>query len=67
MQTLKFAVYDVDDKHHIEDTQKHDFIGAVECTLADIVAAGQKYQRTLRIGGICIDILINKIFHYFII
>ena len=51
VQTLKFAVYDVDDKHHIEDTSRHDFIGAVECSLADIVAAGQQYKRTLRAHG----------------
>lgn len=51
MQTLKFAVYDVDDKRHVDDTRRHDFIGVVECLLADIVAAGQQYKRTLRKGG----------------
>lgn len=51
VQTLNFAVYDVDDKRHVDDTRRHDFIGAVECSLADIVAAGQQYKRTLRKGG----------------
>ena len=51
VQTLKFTVYDVDDKHHIDDTTRHDFIGAMECSLADIVAAGQQYKRTLRVSG----------------
>lgn len=44
-------MYDVDDKHHVDDTRRHDFIGTVECSLADIVAAGQQYKRTLRMGG----------------
>lgn len=51
VQTLKFAVYDVDDKHNIDDIRRHDFIGAMECSLADIVAAGQQYKRTLRVSG----------------
>ena len=51
VQTLKFSVYDVDDKHHIDDTTRHDFIGTMECSLADIVAAGQQYKRTLRASG----------------
>ena len=51
VQTLKFSVYEVDDKHRIDDTTRHDFIGAMECSLADIVAAGQQYKRTLRASG----------------
>ena len=51
IQKLKFVVYDIDDKKHLEDTSKHDLIGLVECTLADIVTAGQEYKRTLREKG----------------
>ena len=52
IQKMKFVVYDVDDKKHIEDTRKHDLIGEMECTLADIVTAGQQYLRTLREKGL---------------
>ncbi|XP_064406207.1 copine-9-like isoform X1 [Halichondria panicea] len=51
IQKLKFVVYDIDDKKHLEDTSKHDLIGQLECTLADIVTAGQEYKRTLRAKG----------------
>lgn len=48
---MKFVVYDVDDHRQVEATQRHDLIGQMECTLAEIVTAGQQYQRTLRVGG----------------
>ena len=48
IQALKFSVIDVDDKKHIDDISRHDLIGEMECTLADIVTAGQQYKRTLR-------------------
>lgn len=51
LQNLKFAVYDIDSKKHIEDVSKHDFIGGLECSLADIVTAGQEYRRTLKDKG----------------
>ena len=53
IQTLKFSVVDVDNKKFIDDVSRHDFIGDVECTLADIVTAGQQYKRTLRDKGTC--------------
>ena len=43
---------DVDDKKHIDDVGKHDLIGQLECSLADLVTAGQQYKRTLRKAGI---------------
>ena len=46
-----FVVYDIDDRKNIDIVGKHDMIGQVECTLADIVTAGQKYKRTLRDKG----------------
>ena len=51
IQKVKFVVYDVDDRRRVEETQRHDLIGEMECTLADIVTAGQRYQRTLRVKG----------------
>lgn len=51
VQYLKFAVYDVDDKRHIDIVSHHDFIGETECTLADIVTSGQRYNRSLRAKG----------------
>ena len=51
IQELKFVVLDVDDRKHLDDVSRHDHIGSVECTLADIVTAGQQYKRTLREKG----------------
>lgn len=51
IQALKFIVLDVDDKKHVDDIGRHDLIGNMECTLADIVTAGQQYKRTLRDKG----------------
>ncbi len=51
VQQYRFVVYDVDDRKHVDDVKKHDLIGAVECTLADLVTAGQLYTRTLRHQG----------------
>ena len=52
IQKLKFLVVDIDDKHRVEDISRHDLIGELECTLADLVTAGQKYTRTLRLKGL---------------
>jgi len=51
IQTLRFVVYDVDDRKRVEDARRHDLIGEMECTLADIVTGGQLYKRTLRMKG----------------
>lgn len=51
IQELRFVVLDVDDKKHVDDVIRHDLIGMVECTLADIVTAGQQYKRTIRDKG----------------
>lgn len=53
IQTLRFVVYDVDDRKRVEDARRHDLIGEMECTLADIVTGGQLYKRTLRMKGMC--------------
>ncbi len=51
VQYLRFSVYDVDNKHHVDNISLHDFIGESFCTLADIVTAGQEYNKTLRSNG----------------
>lgn len=51
VQHLKFSVLDIDDPKRIDDIKRHDMIGELECTLANIVTAGQKYQRNLREKG----------------
>ena len=48
IQQFKFAVYDVDNYNSIDDVSKQELIGTMECSLADIVTAGQQYTRTLR-------------------
>ena len=47
MQNLRVAVYDVDDKKHLDDLSRHDFIGEAKFTLAEVVAAGQVFKRRL--------------------
>lgn len=51
IQKLKFTVVDVDDRSRVDDISRHDLIGELECTLADLVTAGQQYERTLRLKG----------------
>ena len=51
IQKLKFVVVDVDDKSKIDEIARHDMIGELECALADLVTAGQQYERTLRLNG----------------
>ena len=51
VQNLQFVVYDVDDKKRVDDVKRHDLIGHMECTMADIVTAGQQYTRNLRKAG----------------
>ena len=51
IQKLKFVVVDVDDKSRIDEISRHDMIGELECALADLVTAGQQYERTLRLNG----------------
>ena len=47
VQNLRVAVYDVDDKKHLDDLSRHDFIGEAKFTLAEVVAAGQVFRRQL--------------------
>ena len=51
IQRLKFVVVDVDDKSRIDEISRHDMIGELECALADLVTAGQQYERSLRLNG----------------
>ena len=47
VQNLRVAVYDVDDKKHLDDLLRHDFIGEAKFTLAEVVAAGKVFTRQL--------------------
>ncbi len=51
LQQLKFACYDADNKKEVDNLAKQELIGEVECTMAEIVTAGQKYERKLRLKG----------------
>ena len=52
VQNLMFVVYDVDDSKHVEDLSRHDLIGQIQCSLADIVIAGQQYRGRLKDRGL---------------
>ena len=54
IQNLQFAVYDIDDKHHVDNIDKQQLIGTTECTLAEIMAAGEHLTKSLRLNGMCI-------------
>ena len=47
MQNLRVSVYDVDDKKHLDDLSRHDFIGEAKFTLGEVVAAGRVFTRQL--------------------
>ncbi|KAL5473574.1 hypothetical protein EMCRGX_G028070 [Ephydatia muelleri] len=51
VQNLQFVVYDVDDKHHVDNIEKQQLLGAMECTLAEIVAAGVQLTKPLILKG----------------
>lgn len=57
-------VYDVDNKARVDDTRRHDFIGEIECSLADIVTSGQLYKRTLRMKGMYITPCVCELLYY---
>eukprot|EP00731_Ephydatia_muelleri_P028945 Em0020g589a len=51
VQNLQFVVYDVDDKHHVDNIDKQQLLGAMECTLAEIMAAGVHLTKPLGLKG----------------
>ncbi|KAL5473580.1 hypothetical protein EMCRGX_G028080 [Ephydatia muelleri] len=51
VQNLQFAVYDADDKHHVDNIDKQQLLGTMECTLAEIVAAGVHLTKPLGLKG----------------
>ena len=53
VQALKVVVYDVDSELRIEDLSRHDLLGEVEVTLADIISAGQTLTKSLTVRGEC--------------
>ena len=54
VQNFRFAVYDVDDRHHVDNVSKQQLIGTTECTLAEIMAAGEHLTKTIRLNGMCV-------------
>ena len=52
MQQFKVDVYDADDKKHIEDLSKQDYIGSAKFTLAEVVASGKMLSKPLQNKGI---------------
>ena len=52
MQKFKVDVYDADDKKHIEDLSKQDYIGSAKFTLAEVVTGGQMLTKSLQNKGI---------------
>lgn len=50
-QQFKVEVYDADDKKHIEDLSKHDYIGSAKFTLAKVVT-GKMLTKPLTNKGI---------------
>ena len=59
IQNFQFAVYDVDDKHHVEDLSKQELLGTMECTLAEVMAAGEHLTKSLRLQGVYLIIEIH--------
>ena len=51
LQQLCFVVYDVDDRSHVNDERRQEVIGELNCSLADIVTAGEQYTRNLKYKG----------------
>ena len=51
IQNFQFAVYDIDDKQHVDNIDKQELIGTLECTLAEIMAAGEHLTKSLRLNG----------------
>ena len=60
VQNLQFVVYDVDDKHHVDNIEKQQLLGTMECTLAEIVAAGVQLTKPLILKGM--DIFVCKLY-----
>ena len=47
VQQFKVSIYDLDDKRHLDDLTKHDFLGEAVFTLADVVTAGRSLTKKL--------------------
>lgn len=48
LQQFKVDVYDADDKKHLDDLSKQDYIGSARFLLAEVVTAGQVLSKSLR-------------------
>ena len=52
IQNLQFVVYDVDNKHHVDNIDKQQLLGTMECTLAEIMTAGVHLTKSLKLKGV---------------
>ena len=64
VQNLQFVVYDVDDKHHVDNIDKQQLLGTMECTLAEIMAAGVHLTKSLKLQGADLRYLLNILDSY---
>ena len=64
VQNLQFVVYDVDDKHHVDNIDKQQLLGTMECTLAEIMAAGVHLTKSLKLQGADLLYLLNILDSY---
>ena len=53
VQHFSVEVYDVDDKKHIDDLSRHDFIGGAQFRLSDVVTAGKVLTKRLTSSSEC--------------
>lgn len=67
IQDLKFVVYDIDDRKHVDNPNNQEIIGEMTCMLADILASGQHYERKVRhkgnmcsVNAIADEVIVNE-------
>ena len=51
LQQFRVEVYDCDDKKHIEDVSKQDYIGSAKFTLAEVLTGGEMLCKFLKNKG----------------
>ena len=51
MQKFKVDIYDADDKEHLEDLSKQDYIGSAKFTLAEVLIGGKMLFKPLQNEG----------------
>ena len=59
-QIFKVDVYDADDRKHIKDFSKQDYIGFAKFKLADVVTANEMLSKPLR-GSYHVNVIATKL------